>query len=1020
MGRGITADWVCGLCCGCILYGCNDAVLVTCLGLTQIKDDFAEFLLPYVIYDAVAKGTRDGQALHVFSKFFQKILDNHWRYPRRSIQLLLRVLNYLRQMRTTDMIHTNQNSLGGSSQVPSLPAAMFYVTVDFLSAARAALSCHAYFTALLYLEFHNEHIHGDLIPDTSAEATQLQHDTASEEGSLLLQVYASINEPDGFYGVRNSLNIHHRIRSLEHELDWGKALGAYDTLLQRKKGGVRNISPTVARNGLLSSMQQMGLLHVLDNYCRGAVSRAETDPTVRNHHTELQEFQFEAAWRTCKWDEQLSHQCINRGAPCGFHVSIFKCIQSLRAGDSDSFLRSLNAGRLSAIRELRAPSLESTKRVFSTLSKLQLYAVVHDAMQLNLRLSTSESERHTSILQWCDRTTRRTDAIRDHFALVEPVLAIQISILDALGCHSFIPELLVQLASYARKARQFPIAAAALLRSVDSDQGANIEAGLLEEARGLWAQGDCDNAVKLATYLTEKLADNSSSTSSLPNASFRSRQLRLDAQRLAGTWMASTRSESSDVITHQFLRPTINSADAMGDGRRCLKSKFLLASYSEHLLLCLIQTDGVRQQHIESQKDELKQWRRSKTDDDNCGLMTTLQKQLRADEKDYTCSNQRQKELADGAIANYVSCLQHLSPSVGKYDIRVVFKFVSLWFKMHERYPSVNAVIKMALDQNVFSLHKLIPLSYQLVSRLGPRKDTGSSPALQSVLQTIIYGMALQHPHHCLYQIFALWHGDHVPQSIRNSKGFVAQNSAKTEAAKLMITKLRHSHRNLVAQMTFLVDAYLELSEKPPSTDGSRRPVAPKLQKLYELPLVPVATIELVVEPSGNYDKVVRQCHIAGFDRELVFVGGINKPMKIGCFDADGRRHSQLLKAMNSKGGDDLRQDAVMEQVFAVANSLLRNNIETRRRALWIRTYKVIPMTPCVGMLQWCEDTIPLGKYLLGRQGAHARYRPNDISDAQARNRMRAFQESKQEVSRLPHDSSLAAYLDTASSGLLR
>ena len=124
--------------------------------------------------------------------------------------------------------------------------------------------------------------------------------------------------------------------------------------------------------------------------------------------------------------------------------------------------------------------------------------------------------------------------------------------------------------------------------------------------------------------------------------------------------------------------------------------------------------------------------------------------------------------------------------------------------------------------------------------------------------------------------------------------------------------------------------------------------------------------------------------------------------MKIGCFDADGRRHSQLLKAMNSKGGDDLRQDAVMEQVFAVANSLLRNNIETRRRALWIRTYKVIPMTPCVGMLQWCEDTIPLGKYLLGRQGAHARYRPNDISDVQARNRMRAFQESKQEVSRLP------------------
>jgi len=42
------------------------------------------------------------------------------------------------------------------------------------------------------------------------------------------------------------------------------------------------------------------------------------------------------------------------------------------------------------------------------------------------------------------------------------------------------------------------------------------------------------------------------------------------------------------------------------------------------------------------------------------------------------------------------------------------------------------------------------------------------------------------------------------------------------------------------------------------------------------------------------------------------------------------------------QGKDDLRQDAVMQQVFSMVNSLLAKNAETRRRNLSVRTYKVI------------------------------------------------------------------------------
>ena len=41
------------------------------------------------------------------------------------------------------------------------------------------------------------------------------------------------------------------------------------------------------------------------------------------------------------------------------------------------------------------------------------------------------------------------------------------------------------------------------------------------------------------------------------------------------------------------------------------------------------------------------------------------------------------------------------------------------------------------------------------------------------------------------------------------------------------------------------------------------------------------------------------------------------------------------------QGKDDLRQDAVMQQVFGMVNQLLKENAETRKRELRIRTYKV-------------------------------------------------------------------------------
>lgn len=51
--------------------------------------------------------------------------------------------------------------------------------------------------------------------------------------------------------------------------------------------------------------------------------------------------------------------------------------------------------------------------------------------------------------------------------------------------------------------------------------------------------------------------------------------------------------------------------------------------------------------------------------------------------------------------------------------------------------------------------------------------------------------------------------------------------------------------------------------------------------------------------------------------------------------------HSKNELVPFSQGEDDIRQDAVMQQVFGIVNKLLANDNHTQKSRLKIRTYKV-------------------------------------------------------------------------------
>ncbi|KAL5010879.1 hypothetical protein ScPMuIL_013184 [Solemya velum] len=287
------------------------------------------------------------------------------------------------------------------------------------------------------------------------------------------------------------------------------------------------------------------------------------------------------------------------------------------------------------------------------------------------------------------------------------------------------------------------------------------------------------------------------------------------------------------------------------------------------------------------------------------------------------------------------------------------------------------------------------------------QRDTSSS--FQPTLTKIIERAAVEHPHHTLNCILALANANKDAELTQQGKSIKRSgklsrtqsdpdsgDQGRVQAAKNLVEKLKLSkdYRKVavtVLNMERLSSAYIQLANFP--VDQYKRETKPIalssslwINQLKNLSSVALPTTEMKVDPMGDYKSIL---YITGFQSTFQLAGGINLPKIITCLGSDGVARRQLVK-----GRDDLRQDAVMQQVFGMVNSLLRKNTETRKRKMHVRTYKVIPLSQRSGLLEWCEGTQPIGEYLIGRNGAHSRYQPKDWAAIDCRNYMQEVQKS--------------------------
>ena len=70
-------------------------------------------------------------------------------------------------------------------------------------------------------------------------------------------------------------------------------------------------------------------------------------------------------------------------------------------------------------------------------------------------------------------------------------------------------------------------------------------------------------------------------------------------------------------------------------------------------------------------------------------------------------------------------------------------------------------------------------------------------------------------------------------------------------------------------------------------------------------------------------------------------MSSIRKPKRITIRGNDEKEYHYLVK-----GGEDLRQDQRIEQLFLIMNRVMEKDTACRARKLKLKTYQVIPMNP--------------------------------------------------------------------------
>ncbi|SMN21300.1 similar to Saccharomyces cerevisiae YBL088C TEL1 Protein kinase primarily involved in telomere length regulation [Maudiozyma saulgeensis] len=293
--------------------------------------------------------------------------------------------------------------------------------------------------------------------------------------------------------------------------------------------------------------------------------------------------------------------------------------------------------------------------------------------------------------------------------------------------------------------------------------------------------------------------------------------------------------------------------------------------------------------------------------------------------------------------------------STNIYDSDVMDKFCALWFENAD-----NSTLNQKLMESISSIPswKFIPWVNQISSKLN-NDDSAFQKPLQLTMKRLLYKLPYESIYSAisikLYQIYTI--------------GSNANIVGKIAAVKNIFESLQSfDSGNYYSKYILPIEEFCQKSVELASFRIKEASKVINLKGLKigdywlnKLPMnkIPLPTDHITIHSSEDGKK--NRPYIVSVTEDIhVTSTGISLPKIVKFKMSNGVTKQVLMKGSN----DDLRQDAIMEQVFTQVNNILMQNEELSKSKLRIRTYKVIPLGPRAGIIEFVNNSVSLHQVL--------------------------------------------------------
>ena len=829
-----------------------------------------------------------------------------------------------------------------------------WLDINYRHLAEIAAACKMFKSALYLLELAEA--------QESSASRRRSTRKANPPNELLLSIFREIEEPDAFHGVAQHPNLDSVADRLAFE---GK--GSQEVLIRGAQADsesrLRQSNNQQAFTHTLNSLARLNMNSIAYNlgigYSSGSVDSATTDSITR------------AALKLRQWDLNLSgtnknstslmyqtYQSIQEASDLVTvkdqlkrnSVRVFDCLKQHE--DSDRSLRSSFASLVALADANEVLSIRSGTELSELSSKWQLGQTWVDAGHLE-DLEMILASRDTLFGMMTDnKDLQRMLGLDRRTALLEEAkVNLQSSqLLRSVGCYQQALNNVTYLSDLIQGCKE---------------TGINIEVAVKQELSNvLWEQGELIPSINV---LKDLVNNQDLHAQAIPIG-------KADLLATLGRRVSSARMERPEEILNRYLVKAQKALNRQRKGGEAGRAFHEYAAYCHAQLTnseFLQEYDRTQSFKDKRQKEieELEALLKSNIPEDQKSRAKSDRNKARKwydiDRKEFERLSNSREEFLRQSLENYILALG----ASDEHDTDIL-RFIALWLE-----HATNATANDAVSRNFreVPMHKFAPLMSQLASRLQDNDDS-----FQQTMLRLVEMICIEHPYHGMYHIYAGCNTKGGNDPTANNRNAAAMKVALKLQAKQETAAVWHNLQK--ANDLYIKLANVRNEALKAGTRIALNKVSASKYVARDVPTlsVPPITVSIPLRADRDYSQTPV---VTSFKPDMSIASGLSAPKIITALVSDGTQSKQLFKA----GSDDLRQDAIMEQVFQVVSALLQTDRATRQRNLRIRTYNVIPLDAVSGAIEFVQDTLPLNDFL---RTAHRQYYPKDISWDLARNKI--------------------------------